>query len=292
MVFTGINGYYGGIAKANGGLSSAEYAERALANGVAGGVLATMQGQRFGSGFASAGLSAMLNPAVDSVTSRPYGQGFAAAIVGGTVSEATGGKFANGAVTGAFAFAVGSIASRSLHDSSSLAERTDAAEIKRVAAAATRDANAALGDLIGQRYETQNSAALAWSDKVSPIADKYNTEIASRFFKKGSGYAFGSAVSDGIIKSVDPGGSLLKGGLLTAGYIHTHPTAALFSANDLDYAVGMYKRANSGWYAGGVDQSAFVAVRGGSVYRWSVNEYISSGGASWLNSSYYHEVRP
>lgn len=110
MVFTGINGSFAQVAKDSGsGLSTAQYAERALANGAAGGVLASIQGQRFGSGFASAGLSAALNPAADSATSNPYGQGFMAAVVGGTVSEATGGKFANGAITGAFASAVGNV---------------------------------------------------------------------------------------------------------------------------------------------------------------------------------------
>lgn len=89
--------------------SLGQYAERALVTGVAGGVLATVQGQRFGSGFASAGLGSALNPLSGYAGDSGFAQGFVAAIVGGTVSEATGGKFANGAVTAAFAYAVGRV---------------------------------------------------------------------------------------------------------------------------------------------------------------------------------------
>jgi len=113
LAFTGVSYMYAnnGMALMNesGHLSTGGYAARALTAGAAGGVLASLQGQRFGSGFMSAGLGATLNPAVDGLTSNPYGQGFVAAIVGGTVSEASGGKFANGAVTAAFSYAIGSV---------------------------------------------------------------------------------------------------------------------------------------------------------------------------------------
>lgn len=112
MAFAGINGHYARIAKTAGGLSPAEWAERALATGAAGGVMASIQGQRFGNAFASAGLGSALSPAGEYVGGNAYAQGFVAAIVGGTVSEATGGKFANGAVTAAFAFAVGRVVPR------------------------------------------------------------------------------------------------------------------------------------------------------------------------------------
>lgn len=162
MVFTGINGYYGGVAKANNGLSSAEYAERALANGAAGGILASIQGQRFGSGFASAGLSAALNPAVDSITSNPYGQGFAAAIVGGTVSEATGGKFANGAITAAFAHAV-SIASGRSNQEGALED-----EMRK---AATFNADDAIAFESPGYLRTTVPGQIAWDNAVTSWED-------------------------------------------------------------------------------------------------------------------------
>jgi hypothetical protein len=74
---------------------------KALAHGTSRAAIAKAQGQSatsgFWSGFAASGFS---------VGSKGYGN-FASrttmmAVVGGTVSEATGGKFANGAVSGAF----------------------------------------------------------------------------------------------------------------------------------------------------------------------------------------------
>lgn len=109
VVFMGINAHYGKIASSSSGLSTAQVAQRALVSGVAGGVLSIVQGGRFGSGFASAGLGSALNPAISAVGDNTYAQTFMAAIVGGTVSEAAGGKFANGAITGAFQFSVGKL---------------------------------------------------------------------------------------------------------------------------------------------------------------------------------------
>jgi hypothetical protein len=75
--------------------------------------MSMVQGGRFGSGFASAGLGSALNPAISAVGDNTYAQTFMAAVVGGTVSEAAGGKFANGAVTAAFSYAFGSMARNS-----------------------------------------------------------------------------------------------------------------------------------------------------------------------------------
>jgi hypothetical protein len=112
VVFFGIGNYYSGFGDSAGKLTTGKYAERALVSGVAGGVLATVQGGRFGNGFMSAGLGSALNPAIAQASDNTYVQGFAAAIVGGTVSEASGGKFANGAVTAAFSYAMGRAAER------------------------------------------------------------------------------------------------------------------------------------------------------------------------------------
>jgi hypothetical protein len=86
----------------------------ALTSGVAGGVLSTMQGGRFGAGFASAGLGSALTPVAGRVTSNSVGQGFLVAIVGGTASAAGGGKFANGAMSAAFSYAFGRVASANM----------------------------------------------------------------------------------------------------------------------------------------------------------------------------------
>jgi hypothetical protein len=83
------------------------YAKLALVSGVTGGVMAELQGGRFGNGFVTAGANALLAPTVEAASSNPGTQTVIAAVVGGTVSRIGGGKFANGAVTGAFQFALG-----------------------------------------------------------------------------------------------------------------------------------------------------------------------------------------
>ena len=80
--------------------------EHILAHGLTGGVLAELQGGDFGHGFLAAGLSKAVMgrfkyddlsaPAVLTRTAI-------AAVVGGTISHITGGKFANGALTSAMA---------------------------------------------------------------------------------------------------------------------------------------------------------------------------------------------
>ena len=81
-------------------------AMNALANGVVGGIANELQGGRFGHGFMSAGVGALAKPGIRSafgVKAKGAPHRIAArAAVGGTLTAATGGKFANGAVAGAF----------------------------------------------------------------------------------------------------------------------------------------------------------------------------------------------
>jgi hypothetical protein len=117
-VFFGIGSYFqaAGWAQATewenafgSGLSYSGYAAKTLSHGVAGGVMAEMQGGRFGHGFASAGFSEAMSPALGHIRSVPA-QAITAAVIGGTASKLAGGKFANGAVTAAFGFAFGRMA--------------------------------------------------------------------------------------------------------------------------------------------------------------------------------------
>lgn len=87
-----------------GGLSFEGYAAKTLSHGMAGGVLETLQGGRFGHGFLSAGVSEALSPVIGRAQ-NPLAEGVIRSVVGGTASVAGGGKFANGAVTAAFGFA-------------------------------------------------------------------------------------------------------------------------------------------------------------------------------------------
>ncbi|GGP58980.1 hypothetical protein GCM10009347_26730 [Shewanella algicola] len=75
------------------------------AHAIAGGISSVLNGGQFGQGFASAGLTQALAPAIDRIDAGcrfSAGRVIAATVVGGTASYLSGGKFANGAITGAF----------------------------------------------------------------------------------------------------------------------------------------------------------------------------------------------
>jgi hypothetical protein len=63
-----------------------------------------MAGGRFGHSFASAGITELAMPMIDEI-GHPLAEATAASLLNGSLTAATGGKFANGAVTGAFQYA-------------------------------------------------------------------------------------------------------------------------------------------------------------------------------------------
>uniref|UniRef100_UPI00249461A1 RHS repeat domain-containing protein n=1 Tax=Shewanella algicola TaxID=640633 RepID=UPI00249461A1 len=80
---------------------------KVAAHGVAGGVSSVLNGGKFGHGFLSAGVTQALGNVKGLFTNAPQGidrisNAVKAAVIGGTISEITGGKFTNGAITGAF----------------------------------------------------------------------------------------------------------------------------------------------------------------------------------------------
>jgi len=98
-LFGGIGSYYGNTYSVS----------RIVVAGAAGGIVSSLEGRGFGNGFLSAGAMAAAGPVIDRLDPwNPRGQTFsaerivAAAMVGGTVSSVSGGKFANGAGSGAF----------------------------------------------------------------------------------------------------------------------------------------------------------------------------------------------
>lgn len=84
----------------------AGFSAKVLAHGIAGGVMTSLEGGKFGNGFVSAGVAEVfsgeidkLDPNSQSVSSERV---IAASLLGGTTSVIAGGKFANGAITAAF----------------------------------------------------------------------------------------------------------------------------------------------------------------------------------------------
>ena len=102
-----VSGVFMGIGKAftgaEGSWNVQGGAAHIAAHAVAGGVIADLQGGKFGHGFFAAGIT-------KGFQASPYGSNnmvigtVQSAIVGGTASAISGGKFANGAMTGAFQF--------------------------------------------------------------------------------------------------------------------------------------------------------------------------------------------
>jgi RHS repeat-associated protein len=110
QIFTAIGKGFTGDIKVDGfwSWSAQGGAGHIAAHAFVGGVLSEIQGGKFGHGFASAGLTKafMHHSGFDySDGSAPavIGRTIIAGVVGGTISELTGGKFVNGAITAAMA---------------------------------------------------------------------------------------------------------------------------------------------------------------------------------------------
>ncbi len=93
-----IGAYYDAIEK----LSASQVAAKIALHGMVGGISELAQGGNFGHGFASAGVTQGSSPLIKRLGHTKISRVFIAAIIGGLASRVTGGKFANGAVTGAF----------------------------------------------------------------------------------------------------------------------------------------------------------------------------------------------
>ncbi|WP_444889448.1 RHS repeat-associated core domain-containing protein [Microbulbifer sp. DLAB2-AA] len=80
-----------------------------LASGVVGGITSVLQGGKFGHGFVSAGIGAAVAPGLKLEANGGWanvGKAVARITIAGTVSKATGGKFASGAAYAAFSVAI------------------------------------------------------------------------------------------------------------------------------------------------------------------------------------------
>jgi len=103
---------------------------RAGMHGVAGGVLAELQGGNFGHGFMRAGLTKFLSANLPVPGGGMAAGAIHAVVIGGTVDELTGGKFANGAKSAAWQFVM-----NCLHDPECRARLEAADQARRQSAA-------------------------------------------------------------------------------------------------------------------------------------------------------------
>jgi RHS repeat-associated protein len=112
LAFHAVGEHFAGLeAQSSGGLSFSQSVGKAITHGIVGGIANEIRGGKFGHGFVSAGVTQAFSQHISSITNvGGLGSQYldftarvaAAAALGGTVSELTGGKFVNGAATGAF----------------------------------------------------------------------------------------------------------------------------------------------------------------------------------------------
>lgn len=95
-----------GIGELGLGLGHAEFLAKAAMHGVAQGTLAEVQGGKFGTAFLAASFASVGGSAIGmpSNVEQLIGKTMASAVVGGIASQIAGGKFQNGAATGAFVY--------------------------------------------------------------------------------------------------------------------------------------------------------------------------------------------
>jgi hypothetical protein len=115
VAFHAVGSYFDSAEWAHNGrhvfgtdLDAGGYAAKVLAHGTLGGAVQHLQGGKFGSGFAAAGITQAFSGGIDAIDPANPGLGatlrvVAAGMVGGAISDLTGDKFASGFVTAAFA---------------------------------------------------------------------------------------------------------------------------------------------------------------------------------------------
>jgi len=169
------------------GLNLENQLQAALANGLVQGGLGAAQGQKFGAAFLSAAVSSGFGPRAGTKSDLfgdPVGRVIQSAVVGGTASVIGGGKFANGAATGAFV-----AAGREWRDG--LSTGNDGRYSPRY------DPNRKAGILLSPELEKANiDAAMKWAKENELIPDdveyEYRYEHGDLWSKTAKAYALGT----------------------------------------------------------------------------------------------------
>ena len=249
------------------GLSGGEFTSiEALQFGALGGITSVLQGGKFGHGFVAAGLGAAAG-SIPGLEGAGFQAGFTrvlvSSVVGGTISEITGGKFANGAAYGAFASIVREGVQPATSDASVQnrlgPERFNAEQQAEI----QKEMSLAVSDLPVDGFSSEVAGARYLQSRLQPIAEKYGIEIGSYVFSDYGGAPFfttqpvTSFHSWTILRSVHPP---LRGHAL----FHTHITTAGFSGFYGDTSMAEQSRANS-----------FLSNTKG-LFRYRANDFIYS----------------
>lgn len=222
----------------------AEKATRVLAGSMLAGGAGLISGGEFGHGVISAGIGSM--------TGYIFGdglEGFAAAtIVGGTMTEMTGGKFANGAATAAFSYAmswaaqkygIGGVSQTGDTDETGRTkeqEQLDRLKFESEIAQLRKDGKLCVDCAV---YNSPDDAAKAVLNQTSGLSEQYQLEVSGSIYKQGDKWAY----------SVPKVGGYGSAPLTTdmIGY-HTHPDGSLAFSNRWN-SHGGSGSGDAGWVA-------------------------------------------
>lgn len=258
--------------------------DKVIAQAVTGGVMESLQGGKFGSGFLSAGMTAAIMPTLrirNDVVRTATG-----ALVGGSISKATGGKFANGAIGGAIQAAmmgarVNSTSKGTVGDGSDSPSERDpvaAAKAERLANLATKKAG------IYVPYESAQAAADAWWNVIKDLG--LEVEVGVMISKVGRNYLLSTTYSDGLQTSVSglighPVAGAHRGAVAVA-YAHTHPNNPNLSGGGMAYSLGNYGANGVVVYGGDMHGD----MRTGYENRLSAFSYSPTGSDYWSYDLY------
>ncbi|HEY3777589.1 MAG TPA: RHS repeat-associated core domain-containing protein [Rhizomicrobium sp.] len=207
----------GGIGTALGGGQVANAAGYLIAGGMVGGLTSVINHQNFTSGFLSGGVGSLAGPLMGNT---PTIQGaVVSSVLGGFAAVLGGGKFANGAMTAAFAYAA-----------------SWRAEDKQITASR---GSGGTGTGVGQRYPldnpgaafaTRESAAAQIEGIMNPISITLNTEYDWLYYQDPSSalygfsdpYNMGLHGGGGLQLPLTINGNAAPSGLVLIGMGHTH----------------------------------------------------------------------
>jgi RHS repeat-associated protein len=251
----GVSNWIGGqfVAGANGSLSTTQIVQKALLHGLAQGALSVASGGRFGDGALGAFAGGVLDlPAFDFLPQGGIAGLVTTAVVGGTIVEIGGGKFANGAISAAFVSAFGNAGGS---EKSRDGLRPTPAKLTSEQRAQLDEALTTVNAELAARKHTFNSEADAakWLDaKVGALSRQYDVEIGANIYK---GSIPGKSVVFGVETQYKTNTVSISGhaGWSISADFHTHGSSAYsslfsrFSDGDLDgLPHGSYLSANNG----------------------------------------------
>jgi len=168
-----------GTGFAGSGYSVGVFAGDVAAHAAAGGILSSLQGGNFGSGFLSAGVTEALSPAIDGIHDVPT-RIMTAALIGGTVSKAAGGSFANGAETAALQTMFMTLAQPERDESTSDSNGEDLT------------CRGGVGKPLGDRWGLEQTNA-SWKSKISVVDEEGVVVIRAALTVSGPGADFAAA---------------------------------------------------------------------------------------------------